>query len=153
MYTFAIGCGRWKEKGLQKTKLSWHVLRKTKKTVVSVDKKGVLKVKLILWIWKIHRHKTNTKTHKRKLHKRALPTHKSIHLWAQCIKCMVKQYVCRKMVEYCGKVGSGRRENTSFTIYYWWPHEKRHLSPEKPLKTSSLYTNSSTRQRERERKA
>jgi hypothetical protein len=23
---------------------------------------------------------------------------------------MVKQYVCRKMVEYCGKVGSGGRE-------------------------------------------
>lgn len=55
--------------------------------------------------------------------------------------CMVKQYVCRKMVEYCGEVGSGGRENISFTIYYWWPHEKRHRAPpEKPLKTSSLYT-------------
>lgn len=38
------------------------------------------------------------------------------------------------------KTGSGGRENTSFTIYYWWPHEKRASIPRKPLETSSLYT-------------
>lgn len=128
----------WRRKGLKKTKLPWHVLRKPGKPFWVSIKKG-FKVKLMLWI-----RRSRTQTKHSHIHPRqsfSAPTHKKYSFVGAAHINVYGEAICvQKNGWILWRAGSGGGENTSFTIYYWWPHEKRHLSPEKPLETSSLYT-------------
>lgn len=116
--------------------------KETRKTVLSVDKKGFLRWNLVLWMWR-WTQRDATLTHSRQTSAKApasAPTHKKIFICGAYINVYGEAICVQKNGWILWKAWQWWGRNTSFTIYYWWPHEKRHLSPEKPLETSSLYT-------------